>query len=80
MKRFAALLLGLMLCFSTALAQEDTLILTAVVEGRETLALKAHASGELLPFTVRTGDAVSAGETLFTVEPVKVYAPIDGTV
>ena len=80
MKRFAALLLGLMLCFSTALAQEDTLILTAVVEGRETLALKAPASGELLPFNVRTGDVISAGETVFEVEPVRVYADVEGTV
>lgn len=80
MKRFVSLLLTMLLFLTPAMAQEDTLILTATVETAQTVALKAPASGELAPFTVRTGDVVSAGDVLFTVEPVRVYAPIDGTV
>ena len=80
MKRFFSLLMALLLFIAPAMAQEDSLILTGTVEAVQTLALNAPASGELAPFTVRTGDVVSAGETLFTVEPVKVYAPIDGMV
>lgn len=80
MKRVLILLTAMLLAITPAMAQENSMILTAVVEPVQTVALNAPASGELAPFTVRTGDAVSAGETLFTVEPVKVYAPIDGTV
>lgn len=80
MKRFWTLLFSLIFFLTPAMAQEDTLILTATVEPVQTFALKAPASGELAPFTVRTGDAVSEGDTLFTVEPISVYAPIDGVV
>jgi len=80
LKRILILFTALLLAVTPAMAQENSLILTATVEAVQTVALNAPASGELSPFTVRTGDAVSAGETLFTVEPVKVYAPIDGTV
>lgn len=80
MKRFLILVTALLFALTPAMAQQNSLILTATVEAAQSVALKAPASGELAPFTVRTGDAVSAGSTLFTVEPVKVYAPIDGTV
>ena len=80
MKRLLPLLTALLLAFTPAMAQESSLLLTATVEPIQTFALKAPASGELLPFTVRAGDTAAAGETLFTVEPVRVYAPIDGTV
>ena len=79
MKRFAALLLALLMICPAAMAQ-DVLVLTAVVEGSESVVLKAPASGELAPFTVRTGDVLSAGETVFSVEPVRVYADVEGTV
>ena len=80
MKRFLLLILSLLLFISPAMAQEDSIILTATVEAVQTFALHSPATGELAPFTVRAGDAVSEGETLFTVKPVSVYAPIDGTV
>lgn len=80
MKRILILCTALLLAIAPAMAQENNLILSASVEAIQTVALKAPASGELSPFTVRTGDKVSTNETLFTVEPVKVYAPIDGTV
>ncbi len=80
MKRILLLCTALLLALTPAMAQENSLILSATVEAVQTVALNAPASGELAPFIVRAGDAVSAGETLFTVEPVKVYAPIDGVV
>lgn len=80
MKRMISLVLVLLLFLTPAMAQEDSLILTATVETVQTVALCAPASGELAPFTVRAGDEVAMGDTLFTVRPVKVYAPIDGTV
>lgn len=80
MKRILILCTALLLAITPAMAQENSLILSAAVEAIQTVALKAPASGELSPFTVRTGDKVSTDETLFTVEPVKVYTPIDGTV
>lgn len=80
MKRFFSFLLISLLLITPAMAQEDSIILTATVEAAQPTALKAPASGDLAPFTVRTGDVAQAGDVLFTVEPVKVYAPIDGTV
>lgn len=79
-KRILILIVAMLFAITPAMAQEDSIILTAVVEAAQTVALKAPASGELAPFTVRAGDTVAEGETLFTVEPVSVYAPIDGTV
>ena len=79
MKRFFSLLLVLCMLSPSALA-ESSLVLPAVVTLRETLALKAPASGELAPFTVREGDVVSTGDVLLSVEPVRVYADIEGTV
>ena len=79
MKRFVTLLLALLLLCPAALAQSE-LILPASVTIRETLALKAPASGELAPFSLREGDVVNAGDMLFEIEPVKVYADIAGTV
>jgi len=80
MKRIFSLLLSLLLLsVSPALAEGD-LILSAVVEPAQTYALKSPASGELAPFTVREGDVLKKGELLFSVEPVRVYADISGTV
>lgn len=84
MKRFvsvlliAALAMGLNL--APALAEGDGAILTATVATAATVALKSPATGALAPFSVRVGDVLEAGETVFEVEPVRVYADIDGTV
>lgn len=80
MKRFLALLMVLLLAAVPALAQTESLILTATVEAANTVVLKAPASGEVEPFTVRAGDVLAGGETVFCIKPVKVYAPMDGTV
>ncbi|MBQ8149942.1 MAG: HlyD family efflux transporter periplasmic adaptor subunit [Clostridia bacterium] len=58
----------------------DGLMLTATVEPANELAVKAPASGELDPFTLRAGDVLAAGDTLFTLAPQTLYAEADGTV
>lgn len=81
MKKLLSLIAVLCLLASAAVAEStDELILSATVEPAVELALKAPASGELAPFTVKAGDRVSANETLFKVEPKRVYAEISGTV
>lgn len=80
MKRFCTLLCILLLFAAPALAEGESLIVTAMVQPVETLAVKAPATGELAPFSLREGDCVSRGDTLFAVEPVRVYAGVDGTV
>lgn len=58
----------------------EGLMLTATVEPAHELAVKAPASGELDPFTLRAGDVLAAGDTLFTLAPQTLYAESDGTV
>ena len=80
MKRFLSLLLTLCLACACAPAlAESGLIFTASVQPAQTYALKAPASGELAPFTVREGDRIASGEALFAIEPVRVYADVSGT-
>lgn len=83
MKRSIAVLTALCLMILPVLAMAEgmeELILSATVQPNRELALKAPASGELAPFTLKAGDIALAGDTLFMVEPVRVYAEIDGTV
>ncbi len=56
------------------------MMFTATVEPARELAVKAPASGELEPFTLRAGDVLAAGETLFAIQPQTVYAEADGVV
>lgn len=56
------------------------LMFTATVEPAQELAVKAPASGELEPFTLRAGDVLVAGDILFAIQPQTVYAEADGTV
>lgn len=84
MKRFSSVFLAALLalgCLTAAsVAESDTLLLTATVQGGAPVAIKAPATGELAPFTLRAGDVLCAGETAFTVMPQRVYADLDGTV
>ena len=82
MKRILTFVLLLSLCLVPAFAQASSpaLLLTGTVVTLQPIAVKAPATGELAPFSVRTGDTLSTGDVLFSVEPVNVYAPIDGTV
>ena len=80
MKKMVALMLAALLALAgvPALAESsETLILTATVEGLDPIVLSAPASGLLAPFSVRAGQLLSPGETVFTVEPQRVYAEID---
>ena len=78
MKKTLALMLSLLLLPTCALAQE-TLCAATVVAGHET-ALVSAASGRLADVAVRAGDQILAGETVFSVEPVRVYADQSGVV
>ena len=83
MKKIVALALAALLALAgaSALAESsETLILTATVEGLDPIVLSAPASGPLAPFSVRAGQLLASGETVFTVEPQRVYAEIEGTV
>ncbi len=75
----ALLCLGLPL-MGLAQADQDMLVFGVRVVGRNEVAVKAPASGDLEPFTLRAGDRIAAGDTLFTVEPKNVYADIGGTI
>ena len=80
-----ALCLAFSLClapFAPALSQTagNDLILSARVIAKEEWALKAPASGNLLPYTLREGDAVAAGSVLFDLQPKSVYAEAEGAV
>lgn len=76
MKRFACLL-GVLLLFP-ALALAATA--DAIVVAPYTAKLTAPFSGTLLPFDAQQGDAVSAGDVLFVLDTVPVYAAQGGTV
>lgn len=83
MKKATCMALTLLLALAgvPALAMtSEALILTATVEGMDPVALSAPASGVLAPFGVRAGDVLAQGEMVFTVQPKRVYAAIDGTV
>lgn len=83
MKKIVALMLAALLALASASAlaeSSETLILTATVEGLDPIVLAAPASGLLAPFSVRAGQMLSSGEAVFTVEPQRVYAGIEGTV
>lgn len=84
MKKTIATLLCTLLyigMLSTAFAQEqNALLLNATVIPRQELAIKAPASGELAPFSLREGDSIPQGEALFTVEAEAVYAEVSGII
>lgn len=61
-------------------ALESDLIVSTRVIAKEEWALKAPASGQLLPFTLRAGDAVAQGEALLAIEPKSAYAQGSGSV
>lgn len=76
----AILLLSIM---TTALGEEpakNTLELYGNVAAGETLTITAPYGGRLADFTLKAGDLVAKGDTLFTLETTKVYSPISGTV
>ena len=71
-----ALALALTLCCACALGATAN----ASIVAPRTLKVTAPFSGTLLPFDLAQGDAVTAGEALFTMDTVPVYASADGKV
>ena len=71
------------LCCAAAGYSEDdrrAIILSGTVVAGQTVAVLAPFGGAVENFTVRKGDIVSAGESLFSLTTTKVYAPCDGIV
>lgn len=62
-----------------ALAEQELLVTATVTASRE-LAIAAPHSGELGPYTLKPGDAVKAGESLFNIAAQNVYAQVDGSI
>lgn len=68
--------------FAESIASESTesLIITgSVITGNET-AIISPISGQLDSFTLRVGDKINIGDSLFTLKTTKVYAKQNGTV
>lgn len=74
-----ALILSVLL-LTGAVAEPSGLAVSAAVVARRERAIVAPVSGMLADFDLRSGQSVQAGETLFSVQPKKVYAAVDGTV
>ena len=87
MKKFVAQLLTVALLTPLCALAEDVetaavsnVTANAVAESENVYKITAPYSGVLLPFDLESGDSVSAGDTLFALDTVKVSAPVDGTV
>lgn len=78
MKKLSALavFLCLVLCACSALGASANAVVVAPVTHK----LTAPFSGQLLPFDLLAGDRVTAGQTLFKMDTVPVYASGEGTV
>lgn len=88
MKRISALLLAAALMAAPVYAMGEgadgqtaaNVTANAVAESKNVYDITAPYSGVLLPFDLESGDAVAAGEAMFSLDTVKVYAPAAGTV
>ncbi|MCI6040970.1 MAG: efflux RND transporter periplasmic adaptor subunit [Clostridiales bacterium] len=87
MKKTVALLLTVILLTPLCALAEDVqtpavsnVTANAVAESENVYKITAPYSGVMLPFDLESGDRVSAGDTMFSMDTVKVYAPVDGTV
>lgn len=77
--KVASLVLALLfLLIPPALAQGATA--NATIVAPNTVKITAPFAGTLKPFDLTQGDAVSAGQTLFTLDTTPVYATQEGTV
>lgn len=75
-KIYAAFLALMLVMSFAASAYAETA--NAVVIAPETVKVTAPFSGTLLPFDWKMGDRVEAGQTLFELDTVPVYAPVSG--
>ncbi|HSK68066.1 MAG TPA: biotin/lipoyl-binding protein, partial [Candidatus Limnocylindria bacterium] len=78
--RLAAKLLCLSMALVPVFVASGEILLVATVTAGEEIAVLAPHGGELEPFTIKVGDSVEAGDTLFRITPKAVYADVDGTV
>ena len=76
----AALMAACLMIGGAACAQGATLRLDGAIEAGQTLTVFAPYSGMTSDFSVRAGDEIAAGETLFTVSATEVTADCDGVV
>lgn len=70
----------LILCVTASAACAESLTFSGIVVPAETVRITAPIGGTLNNISVKSGDRVSAGTTLVTLETTKVYAAADGTV
>lgn len=85
MKRIIALVMTSLLLLSMgtlALAEDSahTLSFSGTVVANHAVSILAPFGGALEDYTLRVGDKVRTGDTLFFLHTTPVYAPIDGTV
>jgi multidrug resistance efflux pump len=76
----AALCVALSLSAAQAEPSAATLSYSGTVAVREVQTVLAPFGGRLADFSLRPGDAVASGETLFTLSVSTVYAPFAGNV
>ncbi|MEA4997959.1 MAG: HlyD family efflux transporter periplasmic adaptor subunit [Candidatus Limiplasma sp.] len=84
MKKLISMMLAACLMLVATAALAEPVDLTAGYSGKiaytKIATLTAPFGGMLEDYDLRVGDAVKAGDVLFTLRTTKVYAPIDGTV
>lgn len=80
MKKWLALFAAMLLpC--TALADEPALVTAnGVVESAKVTEITAPYTGVLSPFDWNSGETVLKDELLFSMDTIRVYAPVEGTV
>ena len=84
MRKLTAFVLAVMLLVPLGARGEEAPAVTAnvtanaVAESENVYRVTAPYSGVLLPFDLESGDTVAAGDTLFSMDTLKVYAPEDG--
>lgn len=76
----AALMAVCLMGSGAACAQETALRLDGAIEAGQTLTISAPYSGMTGDYTVRAGDELAAGETLFTISATEIIADCDGVV
>ena len=80
MKKIMGLLTAALLLAVLPAALAEGVKLEGTVQAGRTVSIAAPYAGMVGDFTVKAGDAVSAGEALFVIATQKVYAEADGTV
>ena len=83
MKRLTVILLCVLMLGSAAAADTDLTgysATNATVEAVRFMDITAPCSGTLGSFDLSAGDAVTAGQQLFSMLTTDIYAPEDGTV